>query len=149
MSEIKQVSAVVLMPLISKLLDNDKRVRITVTGNSMYPFLRENKDSVELVPCALADITAGDIILIQRDDRVYVLHRVILKKKEQVYLNGDAQRSIEGPIRKDQILAKVDTVWRGGRAISVNNMVWKSLAFLWFCLLPFRKTIISWYHKFS
>jgi hypothetical protein len=148
MSEIKRISTGVMMPVIRKLLENDKRVRITVTGNSMYPFLRENKDSVELITCSFPGIRSGDIILIQRDDSAYVLHRVIFKKKEHVYINGDAQRSLEGPIRRDQILAKVNTVWREGAEISVNNIVWKVLAFLWFCILPFRKTIIFRYHKF-
>ncbi len=148
MYEIKRVSTGVMMPVIRKLLENDKSVRISVTGNSMYPFLRENKDSVELITCSFPEIRAGDIILIQRDDSAYVLHRVIFKKKEYVYINGDAQRSLEGPIRKDQILAKVTTVWRKGAEIPVNNILWKTLSFLWFCMLPFRKTIIFRYHKF-
>lgn len=147
MSEIKRISTGVMMPVIRKFLEDDKSVRITVTGNSMYPFLRDNKDSVELITCSFSEIRAGDIILIQRDDSAYVLHRVIFKKKEHVYINGDAQRSLEGPIRKDQILAKVTTVWRKRAEISVNNILWKTLAFLWFCILPFRKTIIFRYHK--
>lgn len=148
MSEIKRISTGVMMPVIQKLLENDKSVRITVTGNSMYPFLRENKDSVELITCFFSEIRIGDIILIQRDDSAYVLHRVIFKRKEHVYINGDAQRSLEGPIRKDQILAKVNTVWRKETEIPVNDFRWRILAFLWFCILPFRKTIICRYHEF-
>lgn len=147
MAEVKRIKADFMMPVINNLLENDSKVCLTVTGNSMYPFLRDNKDSVELAKCSFSDVKTGDIILIQRWDSTYVLHRVILKGKSSVYILGDAQRRPEGPIDRNQILAKVDSVWRCSKKISAKNIIWRILTFLWFMLFPFRRIIIDKYRR--
>lgn len=137
-----------MMPVITRLLQEGKTVRLTVTGNSMYPFLREGKDSVELSTCNYSKLTVGDIILIQRHSKEYVLHRVIFKRKSIVYINGDAQQNPEGPINRMQIIAGVDTVWRGDKKIDSRSLSWRFLVYLWLLLLPFHKLIIRGYRLF-
>lgn len=129
-------------PLLATLIDNGQTAKITVTGESMYPFLRDGLDSVELTQTTLDGVERGDIILIQRDDTGYVLHRVWKKSGEQLYLLGDAQVSIEGPVRKDQLRAKATALWRGGTRIGNANRWWRFCSTLWLFLRPLRPYIL-------
>lgn len=90
----------------------DFNAECVVTGMSMYPFLRENIDSVELSKANISNIRRGDIVMILRDSNVYVMHRVIKVEESCFYMVGDAQEDIEGPLRYDQVFVKVTSVWR-------------------------------------
>lgn len=147
MSEIKEIKTDTMMPVINKLLKDGKGVRIKVTGSSMYPFLRDKKDSVVLYKTSLDRVKAGDIILVQRKEGAYVLHRVLLKLRNSVYILGDAQRRLEGPIYEGQILAKVETIWRGNRPIAGDSLIIRSLALLWTFAIPFRRIIMKSYRR--
>ncbi len=147
MFEIKLIKADSIMPAVEELLNAGSRVRITVTGMSMYPFLRGNKDLVELIKTGFAEVKKGDILLVVRDNRQYVLHRIIKKKKDSLYINGDAQQWCEGPIRPEQIVAKVIMVWRQDRGIPCNGKIWRMLSCLWYVLFPFRYFIINFYRR--
>lgn len=145
MCEVKLIKANGIIPVVKELLEDGKRVRITVTGMSMYPFLREHKDSVELIKVDMDQIRLRDIILIKRDTGEYILHRVIKKSKNTLYLNGDAQQWCEGPIRPEQIIGKVAYVWRQDLCIPCTNKWWIILSFCWRILLRVRYPIIRTY----
>jgi hypothetical protein len=131
--------------MIKEILDNGNGVRITVTGSSMYPFLREKIDSVELFPGSFNCIHIGDIVMIQRDSGEYVMHRVIKKKKDCFYIVGDAQLWVEGPIRQEQLTAVVNAIWRKNKKIKCSNTLWRVLSFMWLCMFPFRKVLFKVY----
>lgn len=145
MEKLRRVKSENMFPVIKELLELDKSTRITVTGMSMYPFLRENIDTVELSKANISDIHRGDIIMILRDSDEYVMHRVIKTEKDCFYIIGDAQQEIEGPLRYDQIFAKVTSVWRKDKKIDVSNRWWKFFSNLWMILFPFRYRIIQSY----
>ncbi len=126
-------------PLIHAVMANGQTARITITGRSMYPFLREHLDSVELAHADFTAIKRGDIVLIVRDNDEYVLHRVVRKKKDSFYLVGDGQVSVEGPIRPDQLLARVKKIWRGGREVNSSSVAWCCTSHLWLYCLLFRR----------
>jgi signal peptidase I len=149
MCEIKLMKVGTMMPVMNELLDEGKRVRITVTGMSMYPFLRHNKDSVELMKTNYTKVHRGDIVLIVGDDNQYILHRIISKKKKYFYLNGDAGHVCEGPLYPEQIIAKVCNIWRNDHCIPCSNKIFKILSFLWFLVFPFRYIIIEAYFHLS
>jgi len=147
MQKLKLVKSERIFPIIKEILDEDKSTRITVTGMSMYPFLRENIDSVELSKANLSNIRRGDIVMILRDSNVYVMHRVIKVEENCFYMVGDAQQDIEGPLRYDQIFAKITSVWRKDKKIDVSNVWWNFFSNLWMILLPFRSNIITSYRR--
>lgn len=147
MKEIKLVKSNVIFPIIKELLSKGNSVRITVTGTSMYPFLRENIDSVELSPIYFKVIKRGDIVMIERDSGEYVMHRVIRKAESCFYIVGDAQQWIEGPIRIDQLIGKVSFIWRKDQKINCNKILWRLLSSLWLILLPARSRIIRLYSR--
>lgn len=152
MKEVKLMKTTSIFPAIKELLDQGKNVRITVTGTSMYPFLRENIDSVELSATCFKDIQRGDIVIILRDSNEYVMHRVIKKLKNSFYIMGDAQQWIEGPLRQDYLIGKITTVWRGDKKIYCKSMLWRLFSLLWLKLLPIRHHIFQIHaliHKIS
>jgi signal peptidase len=145
MQKLKLVKSEFIFPVIKDILDKGTSTRITVTGMSMYPFLRENIDSVELSKVDFSDIRRGDIVMVLRDTNEYVMHRVIKVEENWLYIVGDAQQFIEGPLRSNQIVAKITAVWRKDKKIDSLNLWWNLLSKMWMMLLHFRVFIIKSY----
>lgn len=131
------------MPVIKELIKEGKMVKLTITGNSMLPLLRHEVDQVELTKFT-GNIKKGDMVLIQRSDGAYVLHRVITvdEDKQQFFMVGDAQRMIEGPLDYEQIMAVGIAIFRGDRRISVENTGYRLFLWGWFKLMRFRPRIL-------
>lgn len=134
-----------MFPIINEIFGRGGRVRITVTGSSMLPFLRENIDSVELSAIEFDDIRRGDIVLILRDTGEYILHRILRKEKNCFYMVGDAQQRIEGPLRPDQLLAFASAIWRGEYRIECSALWWRVLTIIWLIIRPLRSYIFRFY----
>ncbi|HHW31713.1 MAG TPA: peptidase S24 [Clostridiaceae bacterium] len=137
-----------LVPIIEMLFNEGCQIKLAVSGNSMYPFLRHGIDSVVIDKDFHRKIKKGDIILFKRDNGQYVLHRVVkISEKGELYLAGDAQRLIEGPINRDQVTGIVTMIYRGDKGIPCNSLLYKLLSAIWLWVLPFRPYIIAWYRK--
>ncbi|MGI6548744.1 MAG: S24/S26 family peptidase [Syntrophomonadales bacterium] len=129
--EIRTVKSCELIPAVAGLLSEGRNVKITVTGNSMYPFLRHGLDAVSLAPVELHALKSGDVVLVKRDNGQYVLHRMVKRCLDSVLILGDAQQDIEGPLRLDQVIAVVTQVWRGDLIINCNGLGWRTCSRLW------------------
>jgi len=138
MREVKKIKSSEIFPLIKELLNDGRKAWITVTGMSMYPFLREDKDCVELSSACITSIKRGDIVLIKRVSGEYILHRVLYKKKEYFYIIGDAQQWIEGPLKPEQLIAVVTAVKRKNHQFTCQSKWWKLLVDLWLNIIPLR-----------
>jgi len=149
MCKIREVktAAASLIPLISELFEYGQNSRIAVSGDSMYPFLRDRIDSVELTKGSFDQLSVGDIVLIQRTDGCYVLHRLYRKNKDCFFMVGDAQQWIEGPLYPEQLLAVVTVIWRKDKRIACSSMWWRLLSGLWLYLRPFRYSILKVYRR--
>ncbi|HOI25609.1 MAG TPA: S24/S26 family peptidase [Caldisericia bacterium] len=147
MSVLEKIPAVNYFTLIGELLDKQQKARITVTGSSMFPFLRNLNDCVELGAESYEHLRVRDIVLIKRCDGRYILHRVFRKDCNCFYILGDAQSCIEGPLMPEQLLAVASAVWRGKKRISCDNPWWRFLSYAWLALLPFRGFILGFLRK--
>lgn len=147
MCDVKCVKAEDMFRIISEVIGLGRTAKITVTGSSMYPFLRDGIDSVCLSRCNFNDLRNRDIVLIKRDSGGYVMHRVHRKEKDCFYIVGDAQQWIEGPLRPDQLVAAVTGVWRRARFIECSGPGWRLLALIWMLMLPVRYRIIGIYQN--
>jgi len=143
----KTIKAELIFPFVKEILSQGKQVRITVTGSSMYPFLRENIDSVELSGCSLFDLRRGDIALIKRGNGQYILHRVLLRKADSFFIVGDAQQWVEGPVYEEQLIAIASAIYRTDFRISCSGGLWRIVSFLWLKLLPYRRLLIKGFRK--
>ncbi len=133
-----------LMPLIREQLDGGASARIRPRGVSMLPMIREGRDSVVLSSLP-EKLKKYDVILYQRRNGQYVLHRLIKVGESYTFL-GDNQFVAEKGIERDQLIAKVSLFYRGEKAKSVNSLSYKLYCRLWHYSRPVRrlcKTIVS------
>ena len=143
MREVKKIKSAEMFPVIIEILEGGGRAWITVTGMSMYPFLREDEDCVELSPTSSISIKRGDIVLIKRVTGEYILHRVLKREKESFYIIGDAQQWIEGPLMPEQLIAVVTAVKRNNRQFTCQNKIWKLLVRIWINVIPLRHLFLK------
>ncbi|WP_242876347.1 S24/S26 family peptidase [Desulfosporosinus hippei] len=141
----RKVKSSSLFPLISEILNYGQSTKLAVSGNSMYPFLRDSIDSVELTKGDFPELAKGDIVMIQRPEGNYVMHRIITKKKDCFFIVGDAQQWIEGPLYPHQLVAKVTAIWRKNKRISCSSSWLRLLSAMWLYLRPFRYFILRNY----
>lgn len=116
-----------------------ENVPVPVKGVSMRPFLR-NGDFAYLVPLP-EKVRKGDILLFQRENSQYILHRVYkIKKDGSLLLLGDSQLTPE-PVRKGQLRAKVSFVRCGGQDCRPGSFRWWFFAGPWLRLAGWRPQI--------
>ena len=132
-----------LAPLIIEAIDNQCDVKLTVTGNSMYPLFRNGIDCVVLTK--IGRISKYDIPLYKRKNGTYVLHRIVKIKNGILYLAGDYETRIEHPIYPSQLIANTKGFYRNGAYISCNQFWYKIYSYLWVVMIPYRKKIIRWF----
>ena len=152
-----------MYPVIQERLEQGQEVVLTITGNSMSPYLRHHRDQVVLVAADPTALQPGDVPLILRDDGHFVLHRIIERvdgtvrtrwgcRQESLAaasdlrytLLGDAQWAIEPDVRPDQILAVATAFIRKGRRIECASSAYTRNRLLWHRLLPIRRVWIWW-----
>ena len=137
-----------IFPVVQQILQNENsRVSVIVTGSSMYPFLREGIDSVELMKPDFGRLKKLDIVLIKRSNDVYVLHRVYKKEVDHFFMNGDNQVWIEGPLYPEQLIAVVSSVIKSDRKIPSRSYRLLIPAGIWMFLFPVRRFLIKIYFK--
>ena len=100
------------IPLIREVIESDGEFRLYPHGTSMLPLLRQGKDSVALV--RPETIKRGDILLYQRANGQYVLHRVVRVCRDgTLWFSGDNHMMLEKGIEREQIIASSAAVFRG------------------------------------
>lgn len=114
-----------LVKIILYKLSCGEKVALTVTGNSMLPFLADGRDRVILQRIEKLP-KKGDIVFYRRKNGAYVLHRVVKRSGELFYFSGDAQLRVEGPVGKGQLLAVCKEVERDGKTIKSGDISWLS-----------------------
>ena len=82
------------LTMVEELLKQDKQVSLPIKGNSMAPFLINNRDCIYLERPKRV-LKKGDFVLYQRINGQYVTHRIIKIKGNEYYLAGDNQIVIE------------------------------------------------------
>lgn len=133
------------------LIEEGKRVIVRVKGNSMLPFLRGDKDSVELEKAS--EIKCGDIVLAYVEECRFVLHRIIRIDGERVVLMGDGNLKGCEYCRIEDIKAKAVNIIKpakgGYKKISCTDRTHMRKADLWKKLLPVRRYILAIYKRIS
>lgn len=128
----------ILGPFIELQIREEKKVKLTVTGDSMYPLLKSRIDTVVLdTP---KNLKKYDIVFYKRDNGRYILHRILKEKNGIFTIAGDNELKKEYPIRKDQIIAKVCSFTRKGKSHDAHELFYRVYAFIWvnfFSIRPF------------
>lgn len=127
--------------LVRLQLSHDGVANLTVTGSSMMPMLHNRRDTVVLsrldgVP------QRGDVILYQRENGSYILHRVVKTPQGGICVCcGDNQWG-EEIVPVEQIVAVVTGFRRNGKKYALTHKGYRAYVRLWVGLFPLRKPMI-------
>lgn len=134
---IRIVSPELVMEPLLNLLEETSAVPLVISGSSMTPFLAPGRDTVYLSKVT-APLKRGDMVLYQRQNGRYILHRVFRADADTYTMVGDAQTVLETGIRTDQVRAIVTAVRRKGKLLQKGNFRWDFFENVWIRLVPFR-----------
>ena len=129
---------------LRELAEEGRVVSMLIAGSSMSPFLCHNRDYIYFTRPD-RELRRGDMVFYQRDTGQYVMHRIYKKKTDGYYMVGDAQTQIEGPLRRDQIFARIIKVKRKGKILRPGNFWWEFFEHVWIRIIPLRKVVEKGY----
>ncbi|MBR3739831.1 MAG: S24/S26 family peptidase [Clostridia bacterium] len=112
--------------LVRQQLAENGQAYVRVTGVSMMPLLRHLRDGVIVVPPE--KVRLGDIVLFDRRNGRYALHRVVWKGKKGFFMAGDNQWYMEKNLPYDQIVGVAAAIDRNDRRIPCGNFLLKMYA---------------------
>lgn len=145
--ELQRIDNEAVFSLARELFSRGKSVKFVVSGDSMYPFIRNDRDKVTLSEASFDKIKKADIVLAYREkQRAYILHRVVKKTKDGFYMVGDAQTYLDGPYPPSALVGVVTEAFRvgpDGREKRVSGRFYNFLARVWICAIPFRPFIFK------
>ena len=140
----RRVDTDVYVSMLRDLVNEGKECRLLISGSSMAPFLVHERDSI-IFSKPDRELRRGDMVFYQRDTGQYVMHRILKVKPEGLYIIGDAQTEVEGPVKPEQVFARVTKVNRKGKWIGPGNFWWWFFSTVWLRLFPVRRLILKLY----
>lgn len=136
--EKKIIDVYTYMPVLRELIEQGKEVSLTITGNSMAPFLAHGRDEL-LIAQPDGKWKKGDMAFFQRPNGQYVMHRIFrVDESGECFFVGDAQQIIEGPIKSMHIFGKIISVKRKGKWIGPGDFWWEFFEHIWINIIPLR-----------
>lgn len=108
-----------LVPVIREVIASGGEFNLFTRGTSMRPTICEGVHSVMLG--APDDIRAGDILLYERENGEFVLHRLVRMRGDRLTMCGDNQFILEKGIPRSSVVAKVTAILQGEKTSKVNN----------------------------
>lgn len=125
---------------IGRMLQNGHSVTMRAKGNSMFPFIRDERDSVVLQ--GRKDIAVGSIVLARLQNGSYVLHRVYRLEKEAMVLMGDGNLYATERCRRNEVVGVAVKIIRDGRFVDCTSRKELFRARVWRKLLPLRRVLL-------
>jgi len=121
---------------LEELIAQGKLVQFHLKGQSMEPFIRDGR-KIALAPVRFVQIALGDVVLARWKGK-WILHRVIFKTQEYLYLAGDGNLSQIERVRKEDLIARLSTYQcKNGRQRKISR-AHKLFALGWFFIRPIR-----------
>ncbi|MBQ9717778.1 MAG: S24/S26 family peptidase [Clostridia bacterium] len=120
---------------------------LIVTGSSMMPLLKPERDSVWLQKSD--SVQRGRILFFRRNNGMFVLHRVRRVLPDGSFIvNGDAQKWVE-TVHPAQAVAVVTQIVRKDKTIRWDHPMLRLWYMLWYPTRPIRPFLFRMYAKFS
>lgn len=125
MSDIKQ---------IEEILATEGVFISTTAGVSMYPMLRNRKDTIIVKPVE-GRLKKYDVALYKRGS-AYILHRVLEVLPDSYVIRGDNCDQKEYDITDEQVLGVLTGFYRGNKQIDMNGWGYKTYSRVYCMLFP-------------
>ena len=138
----KTIDTKAYLDALCEIAQTGKSVSTVVSGSSMAPFLASNRDFVFL-ETPKRPLKKGDIVLFQRENEAYILHRIKKITPQGLYLVGDRQVSLEGPVPEHSIRCVVTSAKRNNKIVTPDSFVWKFYEKVWINLIFLRPLIFT------
>jgi hypothetical protein len=126
---------------IEDLLAKGHTIQLHPEGYSMYPLFVPGRDEAVIAPVADRRLRRGDVVLYRRREGILVLHRICRVTAQGIYLVGDNQTQIEGPLAPDQVKGILVAIVRRGKRIESTQPVYVATSRAWLFLRPVRRPI--------
>ena len=126
---------------IRAMLAQGLDARFTVSGNSMWPTLAHNRDSVVVRACTKPK--RGDVVLLCPMEGQYLLHRVYKVRKDRIYTCGDGNCFRDGAFPVSCVMGTVVTLERKGKQIPVSSLRYRLCTTLWRWAYPVRRLLLK------
>lgn len=104
---------------IEQELTNHQKISYKISGVSMLPLLRQNRDLVYIVSKENYDYGISDVVLYKRGEQL-VLHRIVAKNGSKYEIIGDNQY-IPETVFEDQIIGVMTAFLRNGKEILIDD----------------------------
>lgn len=141
------ISSEDLFGAVAEQLAQGRQASFTVTGMSMWPFLRHGSDQAILAAVEPDDIRKGDILLLRIKQNRYLLHRVTKRTAEGIETTGDGNCFRDGFFPYSCAVGRAVTLVRPDRKIDCGAWKWKLAFRCWMLLFPARKPLMSLWRK--
>ena len=128
-----------LAPFIVDSLNEGKAVKLTVTGNSMFPLFRDDKDSVIIEKAD--SFKKYDIVLYHRPNGQYVLHRIVSVCGDEFVFAGDNETVKEKGVPRSDCIARVASFNRSGETFKVDALWHIFYSRIWVWFFPIRRIL--------
>lgn len=146
----KTVDIYEYMAVLKDILAMGRDVNLRVSGWSMTPFLADKRDTIIVSP-KTEPLKRGDMVFYQRENGQYIMHRIHhIDQEGMLYIVGDAQTEIEGPVDARQVFGVVKKVIRKGKLIDEKDFWWKFFEKVWIRMVPLRsvfRKVYEWFRK--
>lgn len=137
----------ILIPEVERLVNEGICVTMRVKGNSMLPFIRGDRDSVELRKAK--PLRTKSIVLARLADGSYVVHRIVKLSGDDVVLMGDGNLLGREHCKRTDVMAEVTQILRNGKAVSCSCRSERAKASIWMTLLCMRRYLLAIYRRLN
>jgi len=117
---------------VANAIDSKGRAFLRVSGKSMLPWFRPG-DIVFLRRAELRDLSRGDVVVFERDGRLYMQRVIALCDSPNSATNspvcitkGDSVAEADEPICAQEFRGQIEFLYRNGREIKLDSG-WKKL----------------------
>lgn len=121
---------------IEDVIRGNGRYVSTTVGVSMYPMLRNRRDTIVIEPVD-ERLKKYDVPLYRRGED-YVLHRIVKVKPKGYIICGDNCMRGEYNITDRQIIGVLREFYRDGKKIDMNGWKYKAYCRIWVAAYPVR-----------
>ena len=108
---------------IEEILKSDGMYVSTTSGVSMYPMLRDRRDTIAVTPTH-ERLKKYDVALYRRGNS-YVLHRVIKVLPDSYVIRGD-NCALKEYVPDSYVLGKLTEVWRADKKLNMQGVHYKA-----------------------
>ncbi|MDO5665000.1 MAG: S24/S26 family peptidase [Bacteroidia bacterium] len=135
--------------LFIETMNDNERIKTTIKGNSMLPFIVGGRDVVTLVRATPESVQKGRVVVARINEKTAYLHRIERVEGNKVTLRGDGNPYSRETCPISAISAEAIELNRNGKLYTPNSLTWKAARYLWPSNGFLRRVLLAIYRKLS